>query len=177
MNTQAGLLPDRERTADHIAINDILYLHSRGLDRLDADLIKCAYWPDAEVDYGSFKGGAHLFAELVVGALEEQYELTRHSLSNTLIVFTGDNARTESVVSAAHLLRGGQEELLFYGRYLDLLHRRDGQWKLQHRQVVMDWSNRLPVKDERGSDAFADLAKGGHRDNDPLYPFLASSQR
>jgi hypothetical protein len=36
----------------------------------------------------------------------------------------------------------------------------------------MDWSKRLPVKDERNDEAFCDLAKGAHFDNDPLYPFL-----
>jgi hypothetical protein len=177
MNADTGLSPDIENIADRIAICDIIYLHSRGLDRLDPDTIKCAYWPEAEVDYGSFRGSAHLFAELVVGALGEQYELTRHSLSNTLIAFAGDSARAESNVSAAHLLQGGQEELLFFGRYLDLLEKRGGRWKIRHRQVVMDWSKRLPVGDERESDAFADLAKGGHCDSDPLYPFLASGQR
>ena len=177
MNADTGLPPDNANIADRIAICDIIYLHSRGLDRLDPDTIKCAYWPDAEVDYGSFKGSAHLFAELVVGALSEQYELTRHSLSNSLIALNGDSARVESNVSAAHLLPGGQQELLFFGRYLDLLHKREGRWKIRHRQVVMDWSKRLPVTDERDSDAFVDLAKGGHRDRDPLYRFLTSSSR
>ena len=80
-------------------------------------------------------------------------------------------------MSAAHLLKGATEEMLFYGRYLDRLERRDDTWKLQHRQVVMDWAKRLTVADERHSEAFADLAKGGHRDADPLYAFLAGSAK
>lgn len=126
------------------------------------------------MDYGSFKGSAHQFAELVVGALGETYELTRHSLGNTLIAFSGDTARCESSVTAAHLLKGAEQEMLFYGRYLDRLERRNGQWKILHRQVVMDWSRRCAVQDERDSAAFADLAKGAHLDRDPLYPFLNS---
>ncbi|MEH6519018.1 MAG: nuclear transport factor 2 family protein [Halioglobus sp.] len=172
MTTETGTAANPDRVADQLAIHDILSLHSRGLDRLDQATIQAAYWPEAEVDYGSYKGGAHNFAELVVGALAGQYELTRHLLSNTLVEFTDNIACSESCVTAGHLLLGAQEEMLFYGRYLDRLEKRNGQWKIMHRQVVIDWSKRIPVVDERSSEAFADLAKGAHIDNDPLYPFL-----
>jgi hypothetical protein len=172
MTAEPGVTPNPDRVADRLAIQDILHLHSRGLDRLDSSAIQCAYWPDAEVDYGSYKGSAHTFAELVTGALDGQYELTRHNLSNTLITFADHVALSESNVSAGHLLLGAKEELLFYGRYLDRLEKREGQWKIAYRQVVMDWSKRLPVQDERHSDAFADLAKGAHVATDPLYSFL-----
>jgi hypothetical protein len=172
MTTNIGTTPDAQQIADRLAIQDVLYLHSRGLDRLDKEAIRSSYWPEAEVDYGSFKGSAHQFAELVVGALGATYELTRHSLSNTLIVFAKNEAHSESSVHAGHLLTGGVEEMLFYGRYLDVLEKRQEQWKILHRQVVMDWSKRFSVQDERNDDAYADLAKGAHMDNDPLYPFL-----
>jgi SnoaL-like domain len=172
MTTDTGTSPTPAQLADRLAIQDVLHLHCRGLDRLDKDTIQCAYWPEAEVDYGSFKGNAHLFAELVVGALGQAYELTQHSISNTLVQFTGNIARSESTVHAGHLLPGAQEEMLFYGRYLDRLEKRNGRWKILHRQVVMDWSKRLAVQDERGGEAFAALAKGAHIDTDPLYPFL-----
>jgi hypothetical protein len=175
MTTDTGKTPSPERIADRMAIEDILSLHSRGLDRLDKDAIECAYWPDATVDYGTFKGEAHVFAELVVGALGENYALTRHSLSNTLVAFSSNSASVESCVTAGHLSTDATEEMLFYGRYLDKLEKRDGLWKMMHRQVVMDWSKRVPVEDERSSDAFAALAKSGHVDTDPLYPFLSQT--
>jgi hypothetical protein len=155
-----------------MAIQDILYQHSRGLDRMDAGLIKSCYWDDATVDYGAYKGPAHAFADMVVPALAASYELTRHTLGNTLFLFEGEEARTESHVTAQHLVLGGEEEMLFSGRYLDTLCQRGGEWKMLHRQVVMDWSRRMPVADERESDAFADLSKGGHGAADPLYAHL-----
>ena len=170
----AGKIPDEKQIADRMAIEDVLYSHSRGLDRLDSDTIGAAYWPEAEVDYGSYKGNAQSFAGLVVAALGSQYELTRHCLGNTLIEFSGNNALSESTVQASHLLQGATEEMLFFGRYLDKLEKRDGHWKILHRQVVMDWSKRIPVCDERTSADFAELAKGSHLDTDPLYTFLAS---
>ena len=72
-------------------------------------------------------------------------------------------------------LAGAEEEMLFYGRYLDKLEKRDGRWKILHRQVVVDWSKRIAVQDERESEAFAALAKGAHLGEDPLYPFLNST--
>ena len=174
MATDIGITPTLEQVADRLAIQDVLHLHCRGLDRLDKSAIESAYWPDAEVDYGSYKGSAHIFAGLVVGALGQAYELTRHSLSNTLVTFSNNRAWSESSVHAAHLLQGAREEMLFYGRYLDKLEKRDGQWKILHRQVVIDWSKRLQVEDERDGEAFGALAKGAHLDTDPLYPFLRS---
>jgi len=174
MSYLTGKVPDAAQVADRLAILDVLATHSRGLDRLDPDAIRAAYWPEAEVDYGSYTGGAYAFAEVVVEALASRYELTRHCLGNTLFAFSADNAMTETCVTAAHLLRGAAEEMLFYGRYLDRLEKRGTRWRILHRQVVIDWSKRLPVADERASSTFAALARGARGDADPLYRFLAS---
>ena len=53
---------------DRLAIEDTLHRHCRGLDRCDAELLTSCYWPEAEVDYGSYKGPACEFAGLVVSA-------------------------------------------------------------------------------------------------------------
>ncbi|MAT95283.1 MAG: hypothetical protein CME59_22150 [Halioglobus sp.] len=172
MSTSTGTLATPAQLADQQAIQAVLASHSRALDRLDADLLKDCYWPEGEVDYGSFKGPAHTFAELVVPVLAQQYELTRHALSNTLFQIGGDTALTETYVHAAHLVHGAGEEVLVYGRYLDRLQRRADCWKLLHRQVIIEWSNRLAVVDERDSDAFRELTRGAQGDKDPLCQFL-----
>jgi hypothetical protein len=175
MNGRPGTPPDARETAARLAILEILNVHSRGLDRCEADWIKSAYWEDGVVDYGIFKGRAHTFADIVVGALRSQYEMTQHVLGNTLFDVRGDVARTESYVTAHHLLAGGRQELLYSGRYLDALERRDDRWRLTSRTVVMDWSRRLDVADERTTTSFADLAKGTNDKADPLHAFWAKS--
>lgn len=172
MTNNAGHVADAAELAHRLAILELLFSHSRGLDRLDSACLKAAYWPEAEVDYGNFKGSAHQFAELVGPALSSKYELTQHSVSNTLIQLSGNSARCESCVTARHLIIGASEEMIFVGRYLDRVQLRDDCWKIMHRQVVMDWSRQAAVVDQRQSESFAALAKGGHYDNDPLYPFL-----
>lgn len=165
--------PSIEEVRDRLAISDVLHRHCRGLDRNDAQLLKSCYWPDAEVDYGNFKGPAHSFADLIGPALADAYELTRHSISNTLVEISGDVALAESYVQAGHLALGGQAEMRFEGRYLDRLQKREDHWCIVHRQVVMDWSRTQSLDDERNSEAFAALAKGDGGELDPLHSFLA----
>ena len=162
-----------EQLAHRQAIIDTLYTHSRGLDRADADILKSAYWPDAEVDYGAFKGSAHQFADIIGPALTSMYELTQHNLGQTHIELTTHRAKTETYVNARHLLIGATEELNFAGRYLDTLELRDNEWKILHRQVVMDWSLHKAVTDERNSEAFGALSKGCNDKFDPSYNFFA----
>jgi hypothetical protein len=175
MSKQLGTSPGIEEIAARLAILEILNLHSRGLDRRQAAWIKSAYWRDAVVDYGSYKGEAHAFADIVVAVLGKQYEMTQHILSNTLFDIQGHTARTESYLTAHHLLIGGREDLYYSGRYLDVLDCRDGCWKLSSRTVVMDWSRRLEVEDERMTRPFVDLAKGTNDAQDPLQQFWPQS--
>jgi hypothetical protein len=175
MDTTIGKRPDTNECASRLAILEVLQMHSRGLDRCNAEWLKATYWEDAEVDYGSFKGSAHTFADIVVSVLAEQYELTQHFLGPPLFQIRGTEARAETYVTAHHLLRGGQEDLFYSGRYLDVLEERNGYWKLASRTVVMDWSRRLDVADERATAAFADLGKGTHDSLDPIHAFWAES--
>jgi hypothetical protein len=172
---EVGETPSLNEIADRLAIQEVLSMHSRGIDRLDQAAIEAAYWPEAEVAYGAFDGRAHDFAAMVVHALRAGYELTQHSVSNTLITFLGDRAKSESYVAAYHLLNGAEEEMFFSGRYLDAHEKRGDVWKMIHRRVVMDWSRQWAVVDERENAVFAGLAKGARIENDPLYPFLTPS--
>jgi len=176
MTTQAGIPPTPEAISERQAIADILHLHCRALDRGDSAALQSCYWPDAEVDYGSYVGPAQDFAGLVVAALNDSYELTRHALSNMLIDLQEGRARCETYVNADHLLPGAELEMCFGGRYLDLLEKRGGQWRIKHRRVVMDWSKTRELEDLRSSDAFAEMSKGGHDSADPLHNFLAGAE-
>jgi len=172
MQREIGEIASIAEMADRLAIQEVIFAHSRGIDRLDQACIEAAYWPEAEVAYGAFDGRAHDFAAVVIHALRAAYELTQHSVSNTLITFSGSRARSESYVAAYHLLRGAKQEMFFSGRYLDQHEKRGDHWKIIHRQVVMDWSRQWSVTDERESAAFAGLAKGARLETDPLHEFL-----
>jgi hypothetical protein len=173
MTDNIGRVGNAEDAAHRAAIAEVLATHSRGIDRNDPAILKTAYWPGAEVDYGSFKGPAHDFADLVGHALQGAYELTQHLLGQTFYSIQGDKAATESYVYARHLLHGAEEELNFAGRYLDQLELREGQWKIAHRQVVMDWCRRAAVVDEREGEAFGALSKGVNDASDLSFVLFA----
>lgn len=173
MADNIGRVGNAEDAAHRAAIAEVLATHSRGIDRNDPVILKTAYWPDAEVDYGSFNGPAHVFGDLVGPALQGTYELTQHLLGQTFYSIEGDKAVTESYVYARHLLHGAEEELNFAGRYLDQLELREGQWKIAHRKVVMDWCRRAVVVDEREGETFAALSKGVNNADDPSFVHFA----
>ena len=172
MQESIGKLPDLQGLAHRSAIMELLSSHSRYLDRLDAAGLKALYWPEAQVDYGGFKGLAHEFAGFVMGALQQQYELTQHRVSNTLIRFDANTAFSESYVFAKHLVRDGNSEMVFSGRYLDQFELREQFWKFRHRHVVMDWSRKWAVEDERESQSFKALSKGSQDANDLSWRYL-----
>ena len=174
MTIKAGISPSPGELCDRQSIADNLHRHCRGLDRLDNSALQACYWPDAEVDYGGYVGPAQDFAALVVAALKASYELTRHTLSNMLIDLHACRARCETYVSADHLLPGATQEMRFGGRYLDLLEKRDDEWRLLHRRVVIDWAKISKLEDLRNSEAFAGMARGGHGSAYPLHNFLAN---
>lgn len=175
MQREIGETPDAAEIANQMAIREILHAHCRGVDRCDPACIESAYWPEAEVAYGAFDGRAHDFAAMVVEVLRQGYELTQHSVTNTLIEIDGVRARSETYVAAYHLSHGAKQEMLFSGRYLDAFEKRGRLWKIMHRRVVMDWSRQWRVDDERDGPLFGRFAKGARMESDPLTAFLARS--
>jgi len=163
----AGHIPDAAGVADRLAIMDVLSRHCRGVDRADAAVLKAAYWPDATVAYGRFNGSAHEFCEHLPQAIRH-YDRTHHNVTNVVIDVHDDRAQVESYVMALHLSADGARDMSYYGRYLDRFERRDGCWKIVHRQVVMDWHRDEPAAVDFGDPRFNGLARGARHPDDPL---------
>jgi len=164
-----GQVPDTERLADHLAIQDVIFKHCRGLDRADAVLLKTCYWEDAQVDYGFFKGGGHEFCDLIARSIVGN-RATHHQVSNIIPEFSEDEAVVESYVTAYHHQPGGQlTEMTYMGRYIDHMEKRDNVWKLLMRHVVADWNQNLVSSDNLDSGPLSSLAKSARMPDDPLY--------
>ena len=169
--SETGQIPSLEEMADRLAIQDVLTKHSRGVDRADADLLKSAYWADAEVAYGGFDGPAHVFCENLPKGIR-QYAATQHRVTNVSIDFNGPDAVVESYVTAYHyrsVADGDDTELTYLGRYVDHLQRRDNTWKILFRREVMDWNQNLTASAILEGPPFAGLARGERAPDDPLY--------
>lgn len=174
MSSDTGKV-QQHRVADQLAIQQVLCMHSRGVDRADEATLKSAYWPDAEVEYGGFHGLAHEFCEgLPVGI--KRFKATQHTISNVAIEFVSDSdARVETYVTADHYLAvddGPDTEMTYLGRYLDRMEKRGDTWKILHRQVVMDWNQNSEASAIWEGRPFDGLARGDRAPDDPLYGLL-----
>jgi ketosteroid isomerase-like protein len=116
-------------------ILNALAMHSRGVDRGDANLLGAAYHPGATVDYGFFVGPAETLVAILAGA-QKAAPPTLHRTSNCEVRIAGDRAVSESYVIA--YVEGAETQRIVFGRYLDRHERRGGEWRLSHRQYVMD---------------------------------------
>jgi hypothetical protein len=129
---------------DTFAIRDLLARYCRAIDRLDADLLASCYWPEAEDHHGTFTGPVRNFIEGVIPLLRERYDATMHQLGQSIIDIDGNRAYAETYNVAYH--RGRDEDratLVSVGnRYVDVLERRDGEWRILDRKVVIEWSKR-----------------------------------
>ena len=138
------------------AIHDVLMRYCRGIDRLDEDLVRSAYHPDAYDDHGTFKGNAWEFATFVIQTLAAVPQRTRHLICNELVEVDGAVAHGEAYVVAHHLFEDGSGRgtlFSFHGRYVDRYERRDGEWKIAHRVVVKDWAESRPFVEAWADDS------------------------
>jgi hypothetical protein len=154
-------------------VRQVLYRYCRGVDRIDLDIVRGCYHPDATDDHGAFKGGVEPFLEWI-GRLLPRYGVTTHSLTNILVErhpTRDDVVRVETYGVADHQTPGGAPELnlTIAFRYLDRFERRDGgPWLIADRLCTTEWvrandpASAFPV-DER-------FLRGGRGDrSDPVY--------
>jgi hypothetical protein len=130
-------------------IADVIYRYARGIDRLDFDLVRSCYHPDAYDDHGMFQGGVEECIAFVRDFLP-RYAATQHFMGNMLIEVAaeGERARAETYAVAYHrkaLADGSGKDDVFGIRYVDRFERRGGEWKIAHRVVATEWRRVDPV--------------------------------
>ena len=128
---------------DDREIRNLLYRYCRGVDRIDLELVRSCYWPDAIDDHGSFRGSVDEFLDWIATLLPRN-DVTTHSLSNILIEghpTDPDVARVESYGIAEHQTVDGPDanNVTIAFRYLDRFERRDGQWRIADRFCTTEW--------------------------------------
>lgn len=130
----------REEFADREAIRDCLYRYARGVDRCEEALVRSAYWEDAIDDHVLFQGGREELIAWAMPILRSMIQ-RQHSISNVLIRIRGDQADVESYFYGYHRIDndGACIDSIQSGRYLDRFERRDDEWRIIERRVLVDW--------------------------------------
>jgi hypothetical protein len=127
---------DPQQLADREAIRECVLRYSRGVDRLDAEQMKSAYWPDATDDHGRFVGNGHEFADRVVGT-HDRWAASMHCNYNHSIEFDDATHARGEIYNVTYLLpKDGGTWSVWLGRYLDRYECRDGEWRIIHRTCV-----------------------------------------
>lgn len=153
-----------QRLFDRAAIQDVLRRYARGVDRGDWALLRSTYHLDAYDDHVEYKGDING----LVAWLEKRFadvDNSQHFLGNCLVEFAGpDVALVETYFASRRLCPqvDGEREAAepsdaicrqAWGRYVDRFERRNHQWRVAHRTVVVDAR-------------FTSLVKGGNRNGD-----------
>lgn len=169
---EVGKVPDPGELADRLAIQEVIHVYARGVDRADAQILKSTCWPDAEVDYGGYKGPAHPFCDALPDGLRK-FVNTQHQVSNVLVFLAGDKAKAETYLTAHHR-RPDDTEMTYIGRYLDELEKRDGVWKISFRKIVMTWhQDAACTEDFEQNPSLVPIARATNQSDDPSYEFLS----
>ncbi len=123
--------------------------YMRGLDRLDAPLLRSVFHDDATTDYGFFQGGPDAFVAMAMGALRD-HAANHHMLGQINVRLEGEVAFGEVYFQAFHRIAtdGKAFDLFISGRYVDRYEKRAGAWKIAFRAEVNDWARTEPAADD-----------------------------
>ena len=123
--------------------------YMRGLDRLDAELLRSVFFDDARVDYGFYRGPAREFVAFAMRALRDHHA-NHHFIGQMSVDVEGDVAFGEIYFQAFHRIveAGAEKDLFIAGRYVDRYERRNGVWKIAFRAEVNDWARTDPATDD-----------------------------
>jgi len=137
-----------EEVAAEATIKDIQIRYCRGCDRMDFELLRSCFHPDATTQYGFFGGSVDDF---IAGAEQQlpHFVSTTHNTGNQIVEVSGDAAWAEHYTVATHRMAaddlGPERDFVTSVRYIDRLECRDGDWRIAHRALVLDWIRSDPV--------------------------------
>ena len=154
---------------DKQAIAEVVLRYCRGVDRMDRELVRSCYHPDARDVHGSFQGDRDAYLDWVFDLLS-RYDSTMHFVGNQLVEPRGDVARCESYGIAFHRgdLARPDKNLVTGFRFVDRFERRDDRvWRIAQRVATTEWA-RVDTPQDRWP--VPDSFLTGRRDrDDPVY--------
>ncbi|HEU4430986.1 MAG TPA: nuclear transport factor 2 family protein [Myxococcota bacterium] len=131
---------------DRLALQELAARYARAVDRRDYASFVALFTPDGVLCGPGYEMKAR--AEIEKGIrLIEQYETTQHCVHNQLVELRGDSASGETYCVARHVYtREGMKRKLDMGvRYQDQYRRDAGAWRFARRELVLDWTQDLPL--------------------------------
>jgi SnoaL-like domain len=134
---------DVQELIDRQRIWDCLLRYTRGMDRLDRELVLSAYHSDGMEDHGALIAACGTFVDQVLAFHRSGEIMTQHIMSNHRCELERDIAHAETYVSCYSVPREGMASYSL-GRFIDRLEKRDGRWGIVDRVCVREGSTDLP---------------------------------
>lgn len=149
----------------------VLAKYARGIDRIDMALVRECYWDDATDNHLVFAGGPDEFVAWAEAELQ-RYGATGHFMAQSFLEIEADLAVVETPFRAWHAPADTTGSIfILNGRYLDLMERREGKWRILRRDVVADLSESYPY--DPAIQLSNGLSKGALNRPDPSYEAFA----
>lgn len=160
VDARVGQLLDRQE------IIECLHRYTRGVDRVDPDLIRLAFHPDAIDYHGPVTGTVDDFLDYWL-PLQPSREVSQHYIANTSIDLDGDSAHVETYFTYFHKAFDAPEMTVSGGRYADRFERRAVGWRIALRVVIREWS--MVADGSRTTDYLAVISRARRDRSDPTY--------
>ena len=155
-------LDAQQRTIDQLSarqdILDCSHRFCRGINRLDRDILRSAFHPDAADDHGIFRGGVEELLDWIK-SLYTNLRTTQHYVTNQTVELDGDVAHAEQYWFVTNVTHDSTTMMLRGGRYVDRFEKRDGRWAIAERACLSEWnigSELIPMGPEAAA-AFAEV--------------------
>lgn len=129
------------------AIRKVHLRFCRANDRRDEALMRSCFHPDAVIELHET---LDLEAFLALGrAVLSRFTVTWHNTGNQLVEVEGEAAWAEHYTISSHRIAaddaGPERDFVAYGRYIDRMELRGGEWRIAKRKMVVDFTRTDPV--------------------------------
>ena len=158
---------------DHFEIREVIEAYVHACDRSDLEGVKDTYWEDSFDHHGPLSGPGFEFATNCLDSLNRYWKSCTHMLGQSRIRVDGDRAGAETYYFAS-LTRDQDGTAMLdlqVGRYIDVMERRDGVWRVKDRRCTQEWSTSIP--EGEGYMADPSFLKGSRSTDDLSYKTLS----
>jgi hypothetical protein len=123
-------------------IRDVHLRFCRANDRRDEELMRSCFHRDAVIELHET---LDVEAFIALGrVILSRFTVTWHNTGNQLVEVDGDSAWAEHYTISSHRIAadeaGPERDFVAYGRYIDRMERRDVEWRIARRTMLLDYT-------------------------------------
>lgn len=134
---------------DREAITAVIHRRARTTDQRDLEGSLACYHPGGTEDHEGFDGPVDEYLRTASPAFmaDSPVEVCSHLIGNVEIDLDGEMATAQCyfICCLTSVEDGLRRSFINAGRYLDEFEKRDGEWRINRRRCLYDWSRSDPA--------------------------------